>query len=300
MRSTTFLASLGLLAMTSGIGYGFYQQHATKMKLHQQLQQLAEVLTDDNDHAARTAEGTLKGLEAQVIKNQNQPHDLALFAKAKAFAARADSLVRTLQAQREALLRATGNPTVPTDFVLPYPNEAGTVAAQLATSTAHQNLTRQLADYAQARQQLSPRDTGQLTAPTFGNMPVTAALAHLTRLESDVRTTETATLKQLAPRLGAKKLSGRIMAVATAESNIVVPGMVYKAKMYLAKALHGVHPLMTCNGQPVRVGPDGQGLVRFVAPKRPGPAVWLGTIQYNLNGRDTTFQVRMPYRVVRR
>ncbi|GAB3584041.1 hypothetical protein [Hymenobacter daeguensis] len=301
MRGTSFLFGLGLLALTGGMGYGLFRQHATQTKLYLQLQQLDEALTDDNDHAAHTVAGALEGLQAEVVKNQNQPHDVALLTQAEAFASRADSLVRTLRTRREELLRASGNPLGSNGLPLPHPEATEAVATQLAPgAVAYQNLTCQLADYAQAGRQLSPNATGQLAAPSFSNMPVVAALAHLTRLESDVRAIEFGTLRQLSPRLGARKLNGRIMAVATAEANAVAPGTTYRAKLYVVKVLQGMRASMTCNGQFVRVGPDGQGLVRFVAPNHPGPAAWHGTIHFNNNGRDTTFQVRVPYRVAPR
>lgn len=298
MRISAFIFILGLVVLTGGISYALYDQHVTQTKLHLQLQQLDEVLTDNNDRAKHAAEGTFKGLRAEVIKNQNQPHDRALLTRAEAFAARADSLVRTLRTRREKLLRATGNHP---DTPLSHPNATGAVATELAAGTpAHENLAQQLANYVRACQQLCPRDTVQLVALKFDNMPVVAALAHLTKLESDVRAAEIATLQQLAPALGARRLSGHIVAVATAESNTVVPGTVYRAQLYLTRVMQPIRVSMTCNGQPVRVGSDGQGIVRFVAHRRPGPATWLGTIHLNQNGRDSTFEVRVPYRVVRR
>lgn len=301
MRTPASTLILGLLILTGGIGYALYAQHATQTKLYLQLQQLDAVLTDDNNHAAQVAENTLKGLQAEVIKNQNQPHDLALLARAEAFATRTDSLVYTLRARRAALLRATGNSARPNAPALSHPDATEAVVTQLAAgTTAHKDLTHQLAGYAKARRQLYPHDTLQLAPLAFATMPLVAALAHLTRLENDVRATEIATLKQLAPALGARRLSGHIMAMAPAEANTVAPGAVYRAKLYLVKVLQGIRVSMACNGQPVRIGPDGQGIVRFVAHQRLGPAAWLGTIHPQQNGRDSIFQVRVPYRVVRR
>ena len=57
---------------------------------------------------------------------------------------------------------------------------------------------------------------------------------------------------------------------------------------------------MVCNGQPVAVGPDGVGHIRFRAPMQPGPAVRTASVRVIQNGRDTVFRVRVPYRVAAR
>ncbi|MDO7852641.1 hypothetical protein [Hymenobacter convexus] len=298
MRTSAAILTITLLAVVGSIGYVLYAQYSTQIRLYQQLAQLDEVLALDNDDAAHAAQNTLKGLEAEVKKNNNQPHDLALFARAAAFARCADSLVSTLRDCRQEMLPATGNGRPPGSGL---PNPGAAVATQLGAGTAsYRTLTRQLADYARAQQQLYPANPALLSATDGDKMPVVAALAHLTRLESDVRTMEIATLQHLAPELGARKLQGRIMAVATAGAGSVAPGSTYRARLYLAKVLQGIRVSMACNGQPVHVGPDGQGWVRFRAGRRPGPAVWLGAVHLQQNGRDSIFQVRVPYRVARR
>jgi len=94
----------------------------------------------------------------------------------------------------------------------------------------------------------------------------------------------------------------RLVATASAESNVVAPGATYRAELGLVSYYPAdkLKMHMTCNGQPVPIGSDGIGQASFRAPTRPGPATWTGAIRLNQNGRDTTFKVTVPYRVARR
>ncbi|GAA4023585.1 hypothetical protein GCM10022409_04310 [Hymenobacter glaciei] len=269
------------MVLLGGISRAFYAQHQMLAKVQLQLQQLDQILAADNNDTAQATEGTLKGLQAQVVKNQKQPTDITLYGQAETFSLQADSLVRTLRVYRQKLLRTGTNP--PTEInATPY------------------SISRQLSNFELCRQQLNPGGSKQLTPADFKHLPPAVALARLTLLESEVRTTEIAALQQLTPKLGFRRLSGHLEAVATAEATAVAPGTIYRAKLYLAKPLDGLSVSMTCNGHPVPVAPNGQGLVRFKAPQRPGRASWVGIVHIQQYGRDSTFEVHVPYRVVRR
>ena len=138
------------------------------------------------------------------------------------------------------------------------------------------------------------------TLPPLGQLPVAAALTALTRLESDLLLGEQRLIEHLNSQVVSQRLPTRVAAVATAEAAVVAPGDTYRAQLLLLS--HFVIPgaTMTCNGQPIPVGADGVGQVRFRAPLRPGPATWTGSIKLQYNGRDTIFQTVVPYRVARR
>jgi hypothetical protein len=292
---------LGLLVALGTWAYAFYQQHQRQTRLFTQLQQLEQLLSAENIEANQAADNFLKGTEVKVINKQNQPLELAILDTARTLRVRTRALLDTLQAYRSHLLRATGNR--PADKPFTSPDESGTVARWLGTDAHSQHaLQRQLTTYSAILRRLSSADSLQIVLPAFNNQPVVAALAALAGTESDVLASEMRVLRYLDRPLGEKKLSTRIVAVATAKSNTVAPGATYQARMYLVKSLYyeKLALRMLCNGQPVAVDPFGVGQVRFIAPLRPGPAIWTGSIRFNMNGRDTTFQVRVPYRVAHR
>ena len=97
-----------------------------------------------------------------------------------------------------------------------------------------------------------------------------------------------------------RELPHHLKIMAVAESNTVAPGEVYRAELVMRKVLVIPGAQLYCDGQPVAVGPDGMGHVSFRAPTRPGRASWLAKMRILVNGRDTTFQRRVVYRVARR
>lgn len=129
-----------------------------------------------------------------------------------------------------------------------------------------------------------------------------AALATLTQLESEVRAAEMNALQSLRGQINNVPFLSLPLVFASAESNTVFPGRVYKARMLLVNALdvRYLKLQMRCDGRLIQQTANHIGQVRFVASQRPGPASWTGTILFRANGRDTTFQVRVPYRVARR
>jgi len=266
------LAALGLLGASGG---SWYWQQRQETRLLAALAPLTQTLETANTHARQTAIQALKQLEEGVAKNRNQPRALAVFATATRLHAQANQLLDTLQAQRVALRRTT----------------VGLGAA------AAQRLQQQTATYARALRQLPPPSALGRPAVRWGEVPAAATLADLAHVEHQILTSETQAIQRLSRTVGARSITYRLVAVATAA---VAPGATYRAHLTLLKILIPQSLRMYCNGQPVPVGPDGVGLVRFRAPRQPGPASWVGMVRINQNGRDTTFVVRVPYRVARR
>lgn len=279
---------LVLLLVTGIVSYGFYQQHQRETLLLSELPLLLRTLDNANTEARRTAEATLRRMQETVAKDRNQPHDLAVLATATSLQACANNLLGTLQAHRTAF--STSQPTT-----FSYLSKAS-----LLSPGRHpqQQLQQELARYAAALRQLATPDSTQLVAPDFGYLPTT--LADLAHLESQVLNTEIRAIQRLHQLVGAATISSRVVAVATAESAVVAPGTTYRAQLFLVKSLLPQSMHMFCNGRAIPIGPMGAGLVRFRAPSQPGPAFWIGKIHLTQNGRDTTFQVRVPYQVVRR
>jgi hypothetical protein len=285
-----------LAALVLGLaGYGLYQQHCQEVYLTAQLHQLHQAVDLANTNARRDVEQALRGLQEAVAKNRNAPPDLAILAKATRLHGLATALADSLHSYCTALRSLSDYPEASASYAI-------RAKTQLlgAGSRSRQRLQQQVACYAATLASLVPPATAQFATPTIDHQPVVAALADVTHLENQVLTTDITAIQQLAKTVGAAPLRSQLVAVASAEANVVAPGTTYRARLLLVKSLLPQTIRMTCNGQPIPIGTNGAGLVRFRAPGQPGPASWVGQIRLSQNGRDTTFAVRVPYRVVRR
>ena len=293
-RFARLFAGLLLAGLGAG-GYLSYRHSCTQAQFGQALQQLTATLAMQNDEAAVVAGRTLQMMEEAVAKNRNQPAELAVLHRAQALGQRLQTLCDSLRGLRQRLGRTVGNATPTGPFS--YSGEAAPVAQLLGHGTpAQRALHQQLAACADTLRRLGAA-AAPLTLPVFDQLPATEALAALTLLEAQVRASEARTIRHLARPLGAPDIPVHFVAAATAERATVAPGDTYRARLSVVKNLAPASLRMYCTGRPVPVGPDGVGFVRFRAPLRPGPASWVGMVRINQNGRDTTFVVRVPYRV---
>ena len=272
-----FLLALGLLG---AVGGSWYWQQRQEAQLLAALAPLTQTLEAVNVQLRRTATGALKQMEETVAKNRYQPRDLAVFTAATRLHAQAGQLLDMLQAQRTAYRRNA----VDLD----------------AAAASQQKLQRRLATYALTLRQLPTTYSLALPAFHWEQVQMVAILADLTHVENLVLTSETQAIQQLTRTVGARSVASRLVAVATAKSAVVVPGSTYRAHLVLLKSLVPQSLSMYCNDQPVPVGTDGTGYVRFRAPRQLGPASWVGKVRINQNGHATTFVVRVPYRVASR
>jgi hypothetical protein len=164
-----------------------------------------------------------------------------------------------------------------------------------------QELRRQLTACNDSLRQVSPSASLPLLLAKGPPTTVAQTLADLAITEQQLLGNEARALNFIGKTLAHRKLLFEPLALAIAQRNVVAPGDTYRARLLLATHLPAaVYQVMSCNGQPVPVDSLGIGQVRFRAPLRIGFANWTGTISLNQNGRDTTFTVRVPYRVVRR
>lgn len=297
-RLTGWLAILAISAL-GFLAYSGYSQYEVRTRLYAQLQQLNQVLQNENNEANNWAADFVKGIEAKVVKNQRQAKEVAILQTCQSLRARTATLLDTLFAHRMRMLRLTGNPKNHAQLL--HPDAAELVTQNWGRGTsAQQALAAQFATYSASLPLAT--DSLKIAPPTLDHQPVAAALATLAQTESDLLAAEMQVLRHFEHRVGARKLSKRIIAVTTAESSIVRPGTTYRARFYLAKQLtlstNGLR--MQCDGKPVPIDHYGVGHVQFQAPKQRGTATWTGSIHFNVNGRDTTFQVKVPYRVARR
>ena len=285
-----------------------------------------------NDKTDVAAQGTIKGIEAAVIKNRNQPKDLAVLKESEEIRAKTKAMIAYLRDVRDKLVVATGNAKGATEYkdpsadnkVMPamiggkknglaYPlktelNKYATyIKAYVPNATPLALDGKEDPRIANSKETTTHdqrnKDFAELN---FENTPLVAALAVLSQKETEVLKYEADALQKQSEKVGAKTIVfDKIGAFASAESNTVAAGTKYKAELFLTASASSIHPTMTLNGSSIGVGPDGHGKVEFMA--RPGAfnkdgvatASWSGTIRFNQNGRDTTFQVKVPYMVTK-
>ncbi|RZJ61657.1 MAG: gliding motility protein GldM [Hymenobacter sp.] len=289
-----------------------------------------------NDKTSGAADGTIKGIEAAVVKNRNQAADKAVLAQSEEIRQKTKDVIAYLREVRDKLVVAGGNPKGATEYK--DINAEDIVATTMIGSGDKKNglgypLKTKLNDYSdyigkytaegKAKQlaldgkqdirvtgakdehtkEQSSKDFAQLN---FESTPLAAALATLSQKETEVLKLEADALATQARKVGASTLVfDKLGAFASAESNTVAAGTKYKADLFLTAGASNLRPAMTYNGSPLTVGPDGHGKVEFTA--RPGSfdqagnakASWTGTVRLNQNGRDTTFKVTVPYTVTK-
>ena len=132
----------------------------------------------------------------------------------------------------------------------------------------------------------------------FGQTPVVAALAILTQKQTEVIRYEQEVLK----KLGAGDLSrdvkfDKIIAMASADANIVAAGQDYTAKMFISATSSGAGSRMSSDAGGVKVDGDGVGELKFTASGT-GKKTWNGSITIKSRGKDTTFTLKKEYEVV--
>ncbi|MBG8553200.1 type IX secretion system motor protein PorM/GldM [Hymenobacter guriensis] len=285
---------------------------------------LDDSLIGVNDKTTQANQGAVKGIEAAVAKNRNQARDLAILKQGQEVRERTAKMVAYLRDIREKLLAATqekgkaemnmsGEDKVAMTMLggkkdgAAYPlktvlNEYSTYIKQFVPTAGPLALDAK-DDKAVTEKDQKNKDFAELN---FENTPVVAALAVLSQKETEVLKYEADALNQLGQKVGAQTIVfDKVGAFASAESNTVAAGTKYKAELFLTASASSLRPSMTLNGSPLQVGPDGHGKVEFTA--RPGnfdasgsaKASWKGTIRFNQNGRDTTFNVTVPYTVTK-
>ncbi|MDO7873903.1 hypothetical protein Q5H93_04095 [Hymenobacter sp. ASUV-10] len=302
---------LGASLLTAGMaGYAYQEYHSRQVVQWAQLQALDDTLAGPNEQAYKANEYTLRDMQATVEDNHKQAREIALLSAARQVHARTRELLDTLWWYRERLMRQTGNqnavngwrhPATEVTLAAPRDNEQQpSIQGQLG-AYARYIQALQIRYPADSLRPLPPGMPEQWSAPLlYDKQPVGLVLAAIRQAEADALTYEAAALAWLSQPLEGRRIPRKLIAVATAKANAVAPGDTYKAQIYLVNQLYGARFSMSCNGQPIAVASNGMGEVRFRTPVNIGAAAWwLGTVRVRYQGRDSTFEVRVPYHVAR-
>jgi hypothetical protein len=285
------------LLLAGADGWAALRHYSQQNRLHQQLAQLTAVLIVENDRVSHFAEGTVMGIKAAVVKNNNQPADIALLRRAEALQGSVEQLQETLGGYGDQLRHTAGR-----KIAAPLQRLYMPISAGLGKEELQQALARQLTTYIDTlrRLNIAVANAALLPVPDFtNNIPVTEALADLTRLESEILTYQTCALQRLGRRVGAKRWLSHPLAVATAQANVVAPGDTYRAQLGLVVyfSANELRMQMACNGRPVPTDFAGVGQVRFRAPTPPAPALPLGRAPFASTKMAATPPLRSRCRI---
>ena len=278
-----------------------------------------------NDKTSVAADGTIKGIQAAVLKNQNQARDKTVLQESEEIRSKTKEMTAYLRGLREKLLKATENTGPEMTNLSGEDKVAITMLGGKNNGLAYTELKPKLNDYSTFIKKYVPsasplaldgkedtrvteksQKTKNFAELNFENTPVVAALATISQKETEVLKYEAEALSAQAQKVGAKTIVfDKIGAFASAESNTVAAGTKYKAELFLTASASSISPRMTLNGSSLPVSADGKGKVEFTA--RPGgfdasgnaKSSWTGTIRFNQNGRDTTFTVKVPYTITK-
>ncbi|MCA8832263.1 type IX secretion system motor protein PorM/GldM [Hymenobacter pini] len=286
---------------------------------------LDDSLAAINGKVSKANDGTVKGIKAQVEKNRNQARDLAVLKQSEEVRTETQKVIAYLSGVRQQLMEKTENKGKNEFKNMSAEDKVAELMLGASQNGEGYKMKGELNKYSTYIKQFVP-NAGPLALDAkedpmvtekeqknknfaqlnFENTPVVAALAVLSQKEAEVLKYESDALNALSAKVGGNVIVfDKIGAFASAESNTVAAGTKYKAELFLTASASGLNPTMTLNGSPLRVNPDGHGLVEFTA--RPGnfdqagnaKGSWTGTIRFKQNGRDTTFTKKVEYTITK-
>jgi len=284
-----FLIGLLVSTLFGAAGFAYHRAQAQQTATLTCITALETRLMASNVQRARAAKSTWFNLATTVNKNYNQAADVAVLHETNEIRGRTKVLIDTLHQLRQSW-QAGHRPEL-------------------------RQLPTQLGQYALFVKKFLPDKPTQLV-PTAGWLsgfdstaaPKPAALALLTKLETQVRQLEARALQTQAEKVGTRCCFcfDRIGAAAIPLAKTVAPGAVYQAQLVLMQAAstRGMH--FSANGQAVPIDPaTGQALVQFKVPAaRPDQpdtvrAEWRGRAQMPWAAGDTTLEITVPYFIVK-
>lgn len=297
------LLSAGVsLALAGAAGYLLYTAQLRRAASLKQLTQLATRLTMHNEQTTQANAATLHKMGWYVCRERNAPRDLAVMEQSRLFCTQAQAVADTLRQLRQQF--RAGSPPVAGLRRLPALLDGYTQSTQPFVPTVL-SLTR-------------PSRLGELVgwAGEFplAAAPIEATIAHLTYLEGRVRQYETEALQAQAAKVGYHgDYFSLTQLLAIPASELVAPGSIYEAKLFLTRWEHYGYCTETffvdgaeLRAQSLRAG--GRQYTRRIPPARPGqparpdtlPAQWQGTIRATGYIHDTVLTVRVPYLIIKR
>lgn len=282
-------------------GYTYRHKQARQQAVLGRFATVTADLAAANQQSAQANAATMRAESRIVSLNHYYGPDLHVLRTSERIWNRAHSLTDTLRAIRQLLGSA-------------HHTDQHLSQGRLANDW-YARLDGQLSRYAAFIQQATP-GTAPKTAtiwPTANWLPqatpLPVTLAILTQLETQVRQDETKALQVQAEKIGSKCwICWRIEARAVATATTVAPGAMYEAQLLLTETPVADFGSLTlsANGTLLRAKPEARAQVELpIAPWHPGQpdtvrAQWHGTIRAHSYPADSTWQLDVPYLIVKR
>ena len=273
----------------------------------------------------------LKGVQAQIEKEGNNPKDLGILAQAQKAKDESRKMLDDMEALRESLIKETGGRDKETGELIDGKNydnsmnyligvEGGakgkayelkeklnSFAASMSKYSKNATITplaldaKEIPMFAKNSDQKS-KDFANLN---FENTPLVAALAVLSEMQTKVARAESQVVAALTKDIGQVPIKlDKISAMVTADSRVVAAGTKYRAKLFLGASASNITPRMTSSKGGVKME-GGFGIIEFTAQAGAYDAegnskqTWEGSITIPSSNGDTTFRVKEEYIVAK-
>ena len=274
--------------------------------------------------AKATNEGTVSRINTAVSESGNRAADVQVLTTAKEVRKKTSEILAEMDKIKAELIEKTGGEE--NGVPLGIDNEE-VVANLMVNNKKGEEVKKKLNEYAA----FLTKATGTQYAPLaldasehpafkddpnqkrknfselyFAHTPMSASLATLSQMQTEVINYESQALEALARKVGAADLKfDNIIAMVRPESKIVAAGTKYQADMFIAASSSAVTPTMKLNGTSIPVE-NGLGKVEFVAKAdsydKDGLAKKTYTAEITIDtpgGGDTTYTNTIEYFVAR-
>jgi len=295
--SLFWLFSTGVVLVVAGLLYARHVEQQNSVLKH--IATLNERLSADNCSKEEDMQSTLRSIQQAVRENHNIRKDLAIQTESERLAARTQSLVDSIQAWQTQLQQES----------------IGTRPAAASHRKNASQLRWHFSRYAAFVGRYFPSDAAQQLGissradwPFPDNAPLAVAVASLSIQEANVQRISAEAFQNLAAKVGRSwDTFEKNSLEAVPASAAVAPGKVYESLLFLSNGPIGLYPYprMSVNGKTLKVNDDGEAKVILKAPPlQPGQpdamrAQWQATIMAHLQGRDTSWQLTVPYFIVK-
>jgi hypothetical protein len=281
-----------LVAALAGAGWAYHRAQARQAATLGRITALESRLISSNEQRAKIARSALYGIATRANKMDNQAKDMVVFQQAKEINSRTETLLDTLHHLRQSWLVADRRE------LRQFPIQLYQYVAFIRNFVPNAPLLNHTLSNNEAISGLGKFDMSPRPKP--------AALALLTKLETQVRQMESEALMQQAQKVNSWGGFDRIGAFAIPASETVAPGAVYQARLMLLLGTSTSQARFSANGREVPTDPaTGQAAVRFKIPAaRPGQpdtvrAEWGGRVQIPWAAGDTVLEATVPYFIVK-
>jgi hypothetical protein len=305
VRVWALLFAAGLAAA----GWAYWRGQTQQAAVLNEIMALENRLATTNAQAAKANAAVVRGIGQAVYYNRFPRRDVAVLDESQEIALRCRALADTLHAWQRRL-RARAGERADGPLRAPATPTAQPAAEAAALTQAVNRYTDFVRAYVPEAPQLFPPAGSETTHSQpwlyADGAPLAAALGSLSGLEALARQLAVTALSHQAEKVGSTYiLFTKIGPMAVATSTTVAPGAVYEARLFMTQSSPTYKVDMRADGRPIAADYNNQGAVAFrVPPLGPGQpdtvrAHWRGVIRTPFYEADTTFQLNVPYSIIK-